>query len=95
MSRDDFVVEAIVGDIPKNATSLIRARIVRAHGTLCVDLRIFVQARDGGLVRTRRGFSLACERAEDLRALVNDLCDAASGAGPGRGESEGGVPAEV
>jgi len=95
MSRDDFEVETIVGDIPKNATTAIRARIVLSHGKRCVDVRTFAYAGDGGLVPTRKGFTLACERAEGLRALVNDVCDAAGGHGPDSGECEGGVPIEV
>jgi len=76
MSSDGIEVEAVVGEVPKNATTEIVARLTVVHGHPCVDVRVF--ARTGGEpVATRQGVALARDRAEDLRELVNDLCDAA------------------
>ena len=78
MSSDGIEVEAVVGEVPKNATTEIVARLTVVHGHPCVDVRVFAHTGDGATVATRQGIALARDRAEDFRALVNDLCDAAA-----------------
>ena len=92
MSSDGIEVEAVVGEIPKNATTVVRGRLTVCHGIECVDLRVFAHTGDGDVVPTRQGIAVARERAEDFRALVNAVCDAAS---KGRADDEGEVPVEV
>ena len=77
MSSSGIEVEVVVGEFQKNATTVVRGRLTSVRGVPCVDVRVFAHTGDGDLVPTRKGITLARERAENLRALVNDLCDAA------------------
>ena len=77
MSSDGIETEVVVGEFPKNATTVVRARLTVVHGIECVDLRVFAHTGAGDVVPTRQGIALARDRAGDLRALVNDLCDVA------------------
>jgi len=77
MSSDGIEVEAVVGAVPKSATAVVRGRLTVVHGVKCIDVRVFRHAGDGRLVATKQGITLTRSRAEDLRALVSDLCDAA------------------
>ena len=97
MSSDGIEVEAVVGKVPKNATTEIVARLTVVHGHPCVDVRVFAHTGGGEPVATRQGIALARDRAEDLRELVNDLCDAACGGAEDAdaADDEGAVPVEV
>ena len=77
MLSEGIEVEAEVSEMVKNATAIIRGRLTVLRGTPCLDVRVFAHGGGAGLVPTRAGIALSRERAEDFRALVAELCDAA------------------
>jgi len=65
--KDDILVSSFT----KNATEEVQARIVNYQGYDLIDLRVWVQRKDGGgEVATRKGLTLNVELLPELKKAV-------------------------
>lgn len=68
----DFKMGAkLIASFPKNSLEEIRAQIINYKGYDLIDLRVWVDAKDGsGKVATRKGLTLSIELLPELKKAV-------------------------
>jgi len=68
-----FAVDQHVGQIHKNATSLIVGRLTRFDTIALADFRIFVERIGKENLPTKSGFAIERKRLLQLRKLLDDV----------------------
>lgn len=62
----------VIGRIRKNKAETAVVRLVEFHGTLCVDIRAFVEGDRGEDVPTKKGIALNVSLIRDLIAALQE-----------------------
>lgn len=63
----------LVYSFPKNSLEEVRARITEYKGHRLIDIRSWVENKEGGRVATKKGITLSVELLPELRKAISEL----------------------